>query len=90
MKLPEIPNKGKKEPQETIFRGESGPQLIDGDTHSIFKDLNLEFLLAKENIGTMCGPENEGTAMQILSHIGICPIYRYQTQTLLLMPKKCI
>jgi hypothetical protein len=33
-----------------------------------------------------CGAETEGITMQRLPHLGIHPIYSYQTQTLLLMP----
>jgi hypothetical protein len=35
---------------------------------------------------TKCGAETEGKAIQRLSHLGIHPIYSYQTQTLLWMP----
>jgi hypothetical protein len=33
-----------------------------------------------------CGAETEGKAIQRLPHLGIHPIYIYQTQTLLWMP----
>jgi hypothetical protein len=33
-----------------------------------------------------CRTETEGKAIQRLPHLGIQPIYGYQTQTLLLMP----
>ena len=36
---------------------------------------------------TKCGAETEGKAIQRLSHLGIHPIYSYQTQTLLWMPR---
>ena len=32
---------------------------------------------------TQCGTETEGKAIQRLPHLGIYPIYSYQTQTLL-------
>jgi hypothetical protein len=35
---------------------------------------------------TNCGGETEGKTIQRWSHLGIYPIYRYQTQTLLWMP----
>ena len=34
-----------------------------------------------------CGAETEGKAIQRLPHLGIHPIYCYQTQTLLWMPR---
>jgi hypothetical protein len=36
---------------------------------------------------TKCGAETEGKAIQRLPHLGIHPIYRHQTQTLLWMPR---
>jgi hypothetical protein len=36
-----------------------------------------------------CGAETEGKATQRLSHLGIHPIYSYQTQTLV-DAKKCM
>jgi hypothetical protein len=36
---------------------------------------------------TKCGAETEGMTIQRLPHLGIHPIYRYQTQTLLLVPR---
>ena len=36
---------------------------------------------------TKCGAETEGKAIQRLPHLGIHPIYSYQTQTLLWMPR---
>ena len=38
------------------------------------------------NTETKCGAETEGKAIQRLSHLGIHPIYSYQTQALLWMP----
>jgi hypothetical protein len=38
------------------------------------------------DIETKCGAETEGKAIQRLPHLGIHPIYSYQTQTLLWMP----
>jgi hypothetical protein len=35
---------------------------------------------------TMFGAETEGKAIQRMPHLGIHPIYSYQTQTLLWMP----
>jgi hypothetical protein len=35
---------------------------------------------------TNCGAETEGMTIQRLPHLGIHPIYNYQTQTLLWMP----
>jgi hypothetical protein len=35
---------------------------------------------------TKCGAETEGKAIQRLPHLGIHPIYSYQTQTLLWVP----
>jgi hypothetical protein len=35
---------------------------------------------------TKCGAETEGMTIQRLPHLGIHPIYNYQTQTLLWMP----
>jgi hypothetical protein len=37
------------------------------------------------NMETKCGAETEGKASQELPHLGIHPIYRHQTQTLLWM-----
>jgi hypothetical protein len=48
---------------------------------------NLELLLSKGNVGTKCGAETKIKAIQRLPHLGIYPIYRHQTQTLLWMPK---
>jgi hypothetical protein len=39
------------------------------------------------NTKTNCGAETEAKAMQRLPYLGIYPIFRQQTQTLLLMPK---
>jgi hypothetical protein len=39
------------------------------------------------NTETECGAEMEGKAIQRLPHLGIYPIYRHQTQTLLWMPR---
>jgi hypothetical protein len=48
------------------------------------KNINSEFLLSKGNAGTKSGAETEGKATQRLTHLGIYPICRHQTQTLLL------
>jgi hypothetical protein len=39
------------------------------------------------NTETKCGAEPEEKAIQGLSHLKIHPVYSYQTQTLLWMPK---
>ena len=36
---------------------------------------------------TKCGAETEEKAIQRLPHLGICPIYSLQTQTLFWMPR---
>jgi hypothetical protein len=46
------------------------------------QNFNSELLLFKGNIGR---EETEGKAIKQLLHPGIHPIYRHQTQTLLLM-----
>ena len=43
-------------------------------------------ILKGANMKTNCRAETEGKAIQWLSHLGIHPIYSYQTQTLLWMP----
>jgi hypothetical protein len=54
---------------------------------SHLKTIKSEFLLSKGNAGTKSGAETEGKAIQRLPHLGIQPICRNQTQTLLLMPR---
>jgi hypothetical protein len=44
-------------------------------------------ILTGANMEIKCGAETQGKAIQELSHIKIHPIYRYQTQTLLWMPR---
>jgi hypothetical protein len=44
-------------------------------------------ILTGANMETKCGAETEGKAIQRLPHLGIYPIYSYQTQTLLWMPR---
>ena len=44
------------------------------------KILNPEGLLSKGNMGTKCGAEIEGKAIQRLSHLGTHPIYRHQSR----------
>jgi hypothetical protein len=51
------------------------------------KNINPLFLLSEGNARTKSGAQTEGKAIQGLSHLGIHPICRYQTQTLLLMPR---
>jgi hypothetical protein len=53
------------------------------------KSINPEMFLSKENTGTKKnGTVTEGKAIQRLPHLGIHPIYRYQTQTLIADGKK--
>ena len=40
-------------------------------------------ILTGANMDTECGAETKGKAIQRLPHLGIHPIYSYQTQTLL-------
>jgi hypothetical protein len=58
---------------------------MEPPTH--LKNINPEILLSKGNAGTKNGAETEGKANQRLPHLGINPICRHQTQTLLLMPR---
>jgi len=44
-------------------------------------------ILTGGNTETKCGAETEGKGMQRLPHLGIHPMYSYQIQTLLLMPR---
>ena len=44
-------------------------------------------ILLGVNTEAKCGAETEGKAIQRLPHLGIHPIYSYQTQTLLWMPR---
>jgi hypothetical protein len=44
-------------------------------------------ILTGANMETKCGAETEGKAIQRLPHLGIYPIYRHQTQTLVQMPR---
>jgi hypothetical protein len=57
---------------------------LEPPTH--LKNINPELFLSKGNTGTECGAETEGKAIQRLPHLGIHPIYSYQTQIILLMP----
>jgi hypothetical protein len=61
---------------------------IRQSTH--LKNINLELLLSKGNAGTKCGAETEEKAIQRLPHLGIHPICRHQTQTLIADAKKCL
>ena len=45
-------------------------------------------ILTGANMETKCGSETEGKAIQRLPYLGVHPIYRHQTQTLLLDAKK--
>jgi hypothetical protein len=44
-------------------------------------------ILTGENMETKCGIETEGKVIQRLPHLQIQPMYRYQTQTVLWMPR---
>ena len=44
-------------------------------------------ILTGGNMETKCGTETEGKAMKRLPHLGIYPIYSYQTQILVWMPR---
>jgi hypothetical protein len=77
MMLAEIPNKGEKEPVETISSEYAWPSVEGWGHPSISKILTQNFSLVKE----MQGQRVE----QRLPHLGIHPIYRHQSQTLLLM-----
>jgi hypothetical protein len=87
MIFPEMPNKGEGEPVESISRGKARPQVGEWGHLLISKNFNPELLLSKGNMGTKCGTEIEGKAIQRLPHLEIHPIYRHQTQTLLQMPR---
>jgi hypothetical protein len=50
------------------------------------KNFNPEFLLSKGNIWANCGEETKGKTIQRLPHLMVHPMYRLQTQTLVLMP----
>jgi hypothetical protein len=52
------------------------------------KNINPEFFLSKWNARTKSGGVTERKAIQSLPHLGIHPICRHQTKTLLLMPRK--
>jgi hypothetical protein len=54
------------------------------DTHTPIYEKKL---LSKGNMETNSGMETEGKTIQRLPHLGIHPIYRHQTQTLLLKPR---
>jgi hypothetical protein len=45
-------------------------------------------ILAEANMEINCRAETEGKIIQRLFHLGIRPIYSYQTKTLLWMPRK--
>jgi hypothetical protein len=47
----------------------------------------LNKILIGANMEIKCRAETEGKAIQRLSHLGIHPIYSYQTRTLLWMPR---
>ena len=47
-------------------------------------------ILMGKNTGTKSGAETQGKAIQRLPHLGIHPICSHQTQTPLLMSKKCL
>jgi hypothetical protein len=66
---------------DSIRSWENGPS-----TH--LKIVNPEMFLSKGKTGTKHGTETEGKAIQRLSYLGIHPICRHQTQTLLRMPRR--
>jgi hypothetical protein len=51
------------------------------------KNISTELLLSKENRGTKSGAEIEERSSRDWLYLGIHPIYRQQTQSLLLMPR---
>jgi hypothetical protein len=74
IRLAEMPNKVEWEPLETIYRGlESPPRWEMG--HPLIQIFNPKWFLSKGNMGTKCGAETEGKAIQRLFHLGIYPIY---------------
>jgi hypothetical protein len=52
------------------------------------KNNNGEFLLSKGNARIKSGVESEGKTIQRLPYLGIHPICRHKTQTLLQMPRR--
>jgi hypothetical protein len=44
-------------------------------------------ILMAVNMEIKCGTMNEGNTIQRLPHLGIHPIYSYQTQTILWIPR---
>jgi hypothetical protein len=81
MTLADIPNKGVTEPVEAISSA-----LVEGWYHlSISKILSKNGSCLKEMHKEWS--RTKGKATQRLFHIGIHPICRHQTQTLLLMPR---
>jgi hypothetical protein len=85
--LSEIPNKGEKEPVETIFRGYGMAPGLKMGPYTHLKNIHPELLLSKGNTRTKSGAETKGKAIQKLPHLGIHSICSHQTQTLLLMPR---
>ena len=54
---------------------------------TLLKNISTELFLYKGNAETKSEAETEGKVIQKLPHLGIHPICRYQTQTLLLMQR---
>ena len=52
----------------------------------VFLKRRIKIPMGGGDTETKFGGESEGKAIQTLSHLGINPIYSYQTQTLLWMP----
>jgi hypothetical protein len=80
MTLTEIPNKGEREPVETISRGYAW-LLVEGWDHPTITTILIliltTLLQSKGNAMTKNGAEAEGKAIQRLFHLGIHPIYRH-------------
>jgi hypothetical protein len=55
----------------------------DQNASVLFRRVNK--ILTGGNMEAKCGAEAEGKAIQRLPHLGIHPIYSYQTRTLLWM-----
>jgi hypothetical protein len=58
-----------------------------GLLNPLLQKFNPELLLSKGITGMKSGADTEGKAIQRLSHVRIHSIYRYQTETILQMPR---
>jgi len=86
MRLAEIPDKGYRTCRGFIHRVGKAPRGGMGPlTH--LQIFNPGLLLSKGNMGSKCGTESEGKAIQRLPYFGIHPTYSHQTQTLFQMPR---